>query len=150
MLFLDKQTKNVLQWPKLLIGGSNTVSVFFGKNNIFKYKSKRYRKKGEMNKTEEAYSQHLENLRIQGIILEWKYEPETLKLGKDCRYTPDFRVINKQEIIEFHEVKGTSRNKPFIEDDALVKIKTAAEIHPYKFIICWKTKDGTWQMRDIN
>ena len=61
--------------------------------------------------------------------------------------------------VEFHEVKGTTRKKkiitledgtkffekkpkPYIEDDALVKIKTAAEQHPYKFILVWKGEGG--------
>jgi len=39
--------------------------------------------------------------------------------------------------------------KPYIEDDALVKIKAAAEMHPYKFIIVWKGKNG-WEKREIN
>ena len=122
------------------------MANFFGQKRY----ARRYHKKGEMNKTEEAYSQHLQNLLFEGHILEWKYEPETLKLGKDCRYTPDFRVVSKEEIIEFHEVKGRSKDKPYIEDDALVKIKTAAELHPYKFVICWKARAGNWEKREIN
>jgi hypothetical protein len=136
---------------------------------------RRYRPKtpkGTMNKTELEYSQHLQKLKLAGEIEDWAFEPETLKIGGDCRYTPDFRVI-KQElhkqgmedgsdwhqfggIVEFHEVKGTIRKKdsdttkPYIEDDALVKIKAAAELHPFKFIIIWKGRDGNWQHREIN
>lgn len=125
-----------------------------------------YKVPGQMNKTETAYSQYLDALKSSGQIESWSYESETLKLGKDCRYTPDFRVITTgfpehplkpcYSTVEFHEVKGTIRKKntdatnPFIEDDALVKIKTAAEMHPYKFIIVWKGKNGSWERREIN
>ena len=137
-------------------------------------------KRGEMNKTEQEYAQHLENLKNTGQIESYSFECETLKLGKDCRYTPDFRVtriiptytpsesltIAHHLIIEFHEVKGTTKKKkvttiedgskfeqkvsaPYIEDDALVKIKCAAEMHPYKFVIVWKDKDK-WMTKEIN
>jgi hypothetical protein len=125
-----------------------------------------YHRPGEMNKTETAYAQYLDLLKRAGQVDSWSYEIETLKIGKDCRYTPDFRVITTgfpedptkpcYSIIEFHEVKGTVRKsrttetKPYIEDDALVKIKAAAEMHPYKFIIVWKGKDGKWERREIN
>lgn len=125
----------------------------------FKRYIRRYFKKGVMNKTESAYGVYLDLQKKSGLIDEWKYEPETLKIGADCRYTPDFRVIRTgfpedptkpcYSIIEFHEVKGTSRGKAYIEDDALVKIKAAAEMHPYKFIIVWRVKDE-WKQREIN
>jgi hypothetical protein len=122
-----------------------------------KYYPRPHQKKGVMNRTEEAYSLHLELLKKAGQILDWRYEPETLKIGPDCRYTPDFRVISKDlnypensPIIEFHEVKGTTKGKPYIEDDALVKIKVASELHPYKFIIVWRGLGGRWMTREIN
>ncbi len=130
---------------------------------VYAYKSPR-----QMNNTEKQYAQHLEMLRLAGEIESYSYEPETLRIGNDCRYTPDFRVLRNDPhisitassevqvpfyTIEFHEVKGTARkgpkSKPFVEDDALVKIKSAAENHPYKFIIVWK--NGTvWEKREIN
>lgn len=122
-------------------------------------------KKGEKNKTESAYALKLEAMKQAGEIVDYTFEPETLKLGPDCRYTPDFRVlkyqdttegkqINLEPLIEFHEVKGTKRNKngssrPYCEDDALVKIKAASVLHPYKFIIVWLDR-GVWQQKEIN
>jgi hypothetical protein len=108
-----------------------------------------------MNRTEAAYSNHLALLKAAGEILDFSFEPEKLKIGPNCHYTPDFRVLipepSGEPSIQFHEVKGTisKTNKPFIEDDALVKIKAAAELHPYKFIIVWFNK-GTWERREIN
>lgn len=138
-----------------------------------KFKARAYRsrhKAGEQNNTEKSYASHLELLKKTGEILDYSFECETLKLGKDCRYTPDFRVLRRPisllndelneglEFIEFHEVKGTTKvklkglqySKPYIEDDALVKIKTAAELHPYKFILVWKGLNGNWERREIN
>lgn len=135
-----------------------------------------YRKRhkpGEMNKLESEYSAHLETLKKAGLIESYSFECETLKLGPDCRYTPDFRVVRLVQIdpyknetahpdvmwhehrVEFHEVKGTRRKKgstttsPYCEDDALVKIKCAAELHPYKFILVWRDKDQ-WMTKEIN
>mgnify|MGYP001559345674 CR=1 FL=1 len=140
-----------------------------------KFKTRAYRplhKPGTMNKTELEYSRHLDEMKRVGLILDWKFEVETLKLGPDCRYTPDFRVLRQEKnliasygtegeqqvIIEFHEVKGTRKVKlkglqytrPFVEDDALVKVKSAAEQHPFKFIIVWKGLNGKWETREIN
>ncbi len=147
-----------------------------------KFKARAYRPKmkpGQMNKTEMAYRDHLELLKKAGDILDYSFECETLKIGPDCRYTPDFRVIKLDkcddvhedkfypsgvEFIEFHEVKGTVRKKntfgtkpgitlttkPFVEDDALAKIKMASAIHPYKFILVWKGLNGNWEKREIN
>lgn len=136
------------------------------------FKSRAYRPKhkpGQMNGTELKYCYYLDLLKKSGEILDYSFENTKLKLGDDCWYTPDFRVLRdncfycptdqdkeKHCIIEFHEVKGTKRKKgsldtkPFIEDDAMVKIKAAAEFHPYKFILVWEGLNGQWEKREIN
>lgn len=83
---------------------------------------------GSMNGFEKRYAAHLENLRIIGAINRWDFQPEKLRLADRTFYEPDFRVIEKNGLIEMHEVKG------HWEDDARVKIKVAAEQHPYRFI----------------
>lgn len=95
-------------------------------------------KPGVMNKTEQAYADHLQHLLDAGTITEFSFEPEKLRLAKKTFYTPDFRVQLPNGEIEFHEVKG------FWEDDARVKIKVAAENHPYRFVAVQKKakKDG--------
>lgn len=177
-----------------------------------KFKARVYRsrhKPGQMNNTEFEYSKKLELMKQAGEIVDYSFECTRLKIGNDCWYTPDFRVLrlvssnlklkgynldrkewedlkvgslvhkdyekviiqeDACQIIEFHEVKGTIRKKrtvgklgdqlnlpieltvtkPFIEDDALVKIKAAAELHPYKFILVWKGMNGAWEKREIN
>lgn len=82
---------------------------------------------GQMNKTEAAYAALLEQRKMAGEILDYKFESYTLKLGKDCRYTPDFMVLRPDGVMEFHEVKG------FWRDDAKAKLRIAAAHFPHPF-----------------
>ena len=83
---------------------------------------------GQMNKTEAAYAAYLEELKVLGRVAWYVFEGATLKLAKDCRYTPDFAVMTHDGYLEFHEVKG------FWRDDAKVKIRIAAERFPFRFV----------------
>jgi len=68
----------------------------------------------------------------------------TLKLGDDCRYTPDFLAINKDGSATFYECKG------FMRDDALVKLKVAArQFSMFKFVLVTRVK-GTWVQQEIS
>lgn len=96
----------------------------------------------QMNKTERAYADYLQLLFLAKKILRWDFEPEKLRLANATYYTPDFRVISASGHIEFHEVKG------FWRDDARVKIKVAAQQHPYTFIAVKKTSKG-WEYEKI-
>lgn len=103
-------------------------------------------KPGVMNKTEEAYSLELEAQQRLGIIQWFKFEGVKLKLAKLTFYTPDFIVMNREGFIEIHEVKG------HWEDDAKVKIKVAAAMHPFKFLgIRKKSKKdgGGWEITEF-
>lgn len=86
------------------------------------------REAGKMNNLERDYAAALEGARIAGQIARWDFEPEALRLADRTFYHPDFRVLRVDGTVEFHEVKG------FWEDDARVKIKVAAEMHPYVFV----------------
>ena len=106
---------------------------------------------GKMNKTESGYAAHLLKLRQQGIIYRFDYEPEKFRLGHDCYYTPDFRIIERENTITFIDVKGTTKrngqHRPFYKDDSIVKIKLSAELHPmYRWGMSWKTPDG-WESK---
>jgi hypothetical protein len=74
----------------------------------------------KLNKTEKAYLAILRSRRYEFVGVQCI----TLKLGDDCRYTPDFIVLNAG-IITADEVKG------FWRDDAKVKIKVAARMYPW-------------------
>jgi hypothetical protein len=78
-----------------------------------------------------------------GEILDWKFEAITFKLAPDLRLTVDFFVVRPDHELEFREVKG------FWEEDALVKVKTAAQLFPWFHFVgyTWdfvdkKPKDG--------
>jgi len=97
-----------------------------------------------MNGLEKCYADYLELLARAEEIVGAEFEPEKLRIGLDhlTTYTPDFRVVRNDGTIEFHEVKGNW------EDDARVKIKVAARVHPYVFrAVTRRTKaaGGGWQ-----
>jgi hypothetical protein len=84
------------------------------------------RHQNTMNKTEATHAMDLEMRKRVGEILDYHWQPLRLKLGADCTYEPDFLLIMADLSIEFHEVKGG-----FITDDAIVKVKVAANLFPW-------------------
>lgn len=95
-------------------------------------------KTGERNKTEAQYETMLEDMRVAGDVLWYRFEGVKLRLADNTFYTPDFAVMLSSGQMEMHEVKG------FWADDARVKIKVAAELYPFRFIaaVPRKKKDG--------
>lgn len=92
-----------------------------------------------MNKTESRRAAELTALVNVGVIRSWAYEAVTLRLADDCRYTPDFLVVDNAGAIRFEETKG------FWRDDARVKIKVAARTFPmFSFVALTvrKQRDG--------
>lgn len=98
-------------------------------------------KRHKMNKLEARYRDHLEELKRQGKILDYKFEALTFRLASRTTYTPDFIVIC-DDCIEVHEVKG------FWKDDARVKWKVAAEMFPeYRFVaVQYKKKEWVYEV----
>jgi len=74
-----------------------------------------------LNKTELRYRDMLETMKRGGLIQDYAVQSVTLKIGDDCRYLPDFLVIELDGTIKFIEIKG------FLRDDALVKFRAAQE-----------------------
>jgi hypothetical protein len=99
------------------------------------------RKPGEMNGLERRYAKVLEDQHRLGTIQEFRFEGMKLRLAPKTFYDPDFFVISADGTVELHEVKGAKkvdgRWKPFVEDDAMVKIKVAAAIFPFRFKMLW-------------
>lgn len=103
-------------------------------------------KTGEMNKTEAAYSVHLESRKAAGDIVWFKFEGITFKLADDTRYTPDFSVMLASGQLQAHEVKGHWM------DDSKVKIKVAAAMFPIEFIAVKakaKKDGGGWAVEEF-
>ena len=101
---------------------------------------------GAMNGTEAAYAIYLDLCKERREILDYWFEAMTFKLADGCRYTPDFVVQMADGMIEVHEVKG------YWEDDALVKIKVAAEMFPFRFLAVQKIAQkagGGWAIREF-
>lgn len=86
-----------------------------------------------MTQTEKRYSLVLEAMRLAGEIQEWAFECERLILGANLQYTPDFRIINSDQSVEFIEVKPANWEKIPNQTGSTVKIKIAAQMHPYLF-----------------
>lgn len=104
-------------------------------------------KAGEMNKTESAYSAHLETLRIAGELLWYKFEGLKLRLADNTFLTVDFFVMTASGELQAHDVKG------FMTDDANVKMKVAADMYPFRFFIVRakaKKNGGGWDVREVS
>jgi hypothetical protein len=91
-------------------------------------KAKGKLKPRKMNKLEARYAAYLEGEKAAGRILWYEYEAITLRLGDDCRYTPDFVLMLPDGEIEVRETKG------FWEEDAKIKIRVASERYPFRFV----------------
>ena len=106
-------------------------------------------KTGEMNKTERAYSQRLELLLRAGEILWYRFEAIKLRLADNCFLTVDFAVMDKNNMLELHDVKGS----PYLfTDDAKVKMKVAASQFPLVFKVVFpvaKKLGGGWHVEEI-
>ncbi|WOD19818.1 PDDEXK family nuclease [Paraburkholderia kirstenboschensis] len=100
--------------------------------------------RGEMNKTERAYSQLLAARKHIGEIDDFAFESVKLRLAGAtlCFYTPDFCVWAGGRV-QFHEVKG------FWTDDARVKIKVAAASVPWARFIAVRLVKGEWIREDF-
>lgn len=105
--------------------------------------------KGEMNRTEQAYSQRLELMKHNGEILDWKFHPMNMRLAKNTFYEVDFLVLHKDMTIAIHETKGE-----YTSEKGQMKIKLAAEAMPwFKFFKCIKLAEkngGGWKIKDFS
>lgn len=100
------------------------------------------RKAGEMNKTEAAYAEYLDDCIPNGRVKAYWFDAIKLRLAGNTFYTPDFFVLMADWSLEVHEVKG------HWEDDARVKIKVAADKYPFRFLAVRRDKGG-WAFEEI-
>ena len=105
--------------------------------------------KGEMNSTETRYAAHLDELKLAGDVVWWRFEPVKLLLAKLTTLTPDFMVQLADGTVELHDVKGA---KAIYEDDAKVKMKVAAKEYPFVFRVVFpkaKKDGGGWLIEEV-
>lgn len=101
-------------------------------------------KQGVMNKTEQKYADHLESLKSVREIQYYAFDSMKFRLADKTFYSPDFIVLRSTGELEAHEVKG------HWEDDARVKIKVAARMHPIPFIaVKWNEKYNCWDYENF-
>lgn len=105
-------------------------------------------KPGKMNRTETAYSKHLDILKSLGDVLWWEFEAIKLKLADNTHVTPDFAVMNGAQELEFHDTKGSFA---MIEDDAWAKVKIADSKFPFRFFIVAPIdrKFSAWKVEEV-
>ena len=97
-------------------------------------------------KLESAWAQYLDGLKALKLIDGWRYEPMNFRLpGKRNFYKIDF-ITWIGRAATYYEVKG--RNKS--DDRSLVKMKTAAGMHPWATFILVKRIRGQWEERTIS
>lgn len=98
---------------------------------------------GTMNRTEARYAQHL-SLRQKAGEIEWfAYEAIKLRLAAKTFLTVDFFVMLTGGELEAHELKGV------MEDDAAVKLKVAAAMYPFRFLLIHSMPAEGWDVREI-
>ncbi len=106
-------------------------------------------KTGEMNKTEAAYAERLRALQAAGEILWHRFEGLKLRLADNTFLTVDFAVMRADGQLEMHDVKGS---KAIYTDDAKVKMKVAAQMYPFVFVVAYprpKREGGGWLLEDV-
>ena len=99
-----------------------------------------------LNELERAFTLVLRERLLTGEIKRWDIHPEKLRLADDTYYIPDFRVVTADNTIEFYETKG------FMRQHSAVKLKVAAELHPYRFFLVYRkrVKDGGgWDITEV-
>ena len=104
------------------------------------------RERGKMNGTEKAYSQHLDERKQSGEVLDYWFEGIKFRLADGAYYTPDFLVLLADLSLEVHEIKG------HWEEAARVRIKVAAETFPFVFKALRripKKRGGGWDVEAI-
>lgn len=105
--------------------------------------------KGTMNKTESAYAELLEQRRLSGEILDWKFHPLRVRLADNTYYEVDFMSLDADMLITMHETKGG-----FTTDKGQMKIKLCAEVLPWfrmvKATKLAKKEGGGWKIEDFS
>ena len=106
-------------------------------------------KAGQMNKTEAAYAQTLELRKRAGEIIWYAFDAINLRLAEKTHYRGDFFVMLASGELQVHEVKGA---RSVFADDAKVKVKVAASLFPFKFIVVYpqaKKPSGGWEYEEF-
>lgn len=111
--------------------------------------------RGTMNRLEAKYAEYLRICELTGVIAKaLPFESIKLRLADNTTLTVDFPVMLADGTLEMRDVKGFKKKangEPgyWIEDDANVKLKVAAEIFPFVFKVTFQDKAGVWHEEEI-
>jgi hypothetical protein len=91
----------------------------------------------KMNGLEARYATHLDFRKHAGEVAWWRFNTIRFRIGKGAWYKPDFMVVLVAALeLEVHETKGHWR------EAARVRIKTAADLYPLRFVAVTEDEDG--------
>ena len=115
------------------------------------------RKRGKRNKTEAAYEAYLQSQKEIGAILDYWFEPFSLRLseadsGQPLRYTPDFMILAEDGTVYVDDIKAAKTKKGVAFDDpaAIIRIKAAADRYPlFVFRLVRPDRQGGWEFKEI-
>lgn len=93
----------------------------------------------KLNELEKRYLAWLENLRPTWLGVQCI----TLKLGHDCRYTPDFWALDGQGLRAM-DTKGEHT-----WEDSLIKIRVAARMFPFVRFLLVKQNGLVWDHKEV-
>lgn len=105
---------------------------------------------GTLNKTEQAFAQHLEAMKRAGEVLWYEFEAIKLRLADNTFLTVDFAVLSASGYLEMIDVKG---GRAVFADDAKAKMKVAAAKFPLVFKVAYprpKRDGGGWEIEEIS
>jgi hypothetical protein len=96
---------------------------------------------------EANYARYLNWLIKVGEIVSWTYEPDTfefpVKRGNRF-YVPDFKLVNRNGSIEYHEVKG------WMDPQSATKLKRMAKYYPAVKIVLIDKEQYTAIARQVS
>jgi hypothetical protein len=99
-------------------------------------------------KLEAAYATYLHGLQLAGDISLYRYEPMTIKLTADVRYTPDFYVRFPTGREEWHEVKP--HTKRILSREGRLKARVAAKEWGLWHFIEVERVQGQWTQKELS
>jgi hypothetical protein len=103
----------------------------------------------DMNRTERAYQQHLQEQAATGAVVWFDFEPIRLRLGDNTFYVPDYFVLLESGELQCHEVKGRKGGEFYSAEKGWMKAKIAAATFPFAVLLVWPRKGGGWDSRVI-
>lgn len=114
------------------------------------------KRSGEMNKTEAAFAAYLRTEQVAGRVLWFGFEQVKLRLADNTYFTPDFGVMYANGELWLVDTKGTKKDggryKPWVEEDARIKLKVAAETFPFVLAVAYRLPikaGGNWVIEEV-